>query len=534
MSLQRVLKEILTQQKAEKAMKSGTSADAVVLEVNSASEIAGLNARIIELLPGVSFSLQPFFEGGEGSLALFIKMELPNVSLVSLSTGPFELSYELVDILGLASADVIFDDGTKMGYSPVMPYDNINGEGGGHEDPPCGNSGPTPKDKEWHLKNMFVPEAWTFSQEQGRPVAGQGIYIGQPDTGVAHHDLAAGAIAWDKGTGLIPPAPTPLDPLDYLIGNPGHGLSVAGAAASRGNNSNHEGRIRGTAPAAMIIPIRAVNLVVIASITADIVALAVAYAINKGVQVISLSLGGPDFLIPNYLREIILEANRKGIIVIAAAGNGTLFHWSVVYPGLDPNTIAVAGSTFKNEAWDGSCRGKEVSITAPAAKIWGPWRGKPEDSETEVGAGCGTSYSTALVAGIAAMWLAHHGRETLINHFGQEGLMSAFNDIMRETATKPSDWPTNDFGPGIVNANALLRKNPTSFTFAQKELRRYVHTYDNLLNSGVDQEILSSLIETDLNRYGNELLWLRSMVEDSILPPKVMSEHLINRMRSNP
>ena len=64
----------------------------------------------------------------------------------------------------------------------------------------------------------------------------------------------------------------------------------------------------------------------------------------------------------------------------------------------------------------------------------------------------------ALTAGVAALWLAHHGRANLIAIARAQGetLQSMFRRLVQATARRPSGWDSSDFGAGIVDAAALL------------------------------------------------------------------------------
>ncbi|MEM6400299.1 MAG: subtilisin-like serine protease, partial [Cyanobacteria bacterium P01_D01_bin.116] len=70
--------------------------------------------------------------------------------------------------------------------------------------------------------------------------------------------------------------------------------------------------------------------------------------------------------------------------------------------------------------------------------------------------GAGTSLSTPLVAGVAALWLSYHGRDNLIRRYGAEKIPFIFNQLLRETCDVPPNWKPRRYGAGIVNAARLL------------------------------------------------------------------------------
>jgi hypothetical protein len=71
----------------------------------------------------------------------------------------------------------------------------------------------------------------------------------------------------------------------------------------------------------------------------------------------------------------------------------------------------------------------------------------------------GTSYAVAHLAGVAALWLAHHGRDALINRFGRGNVQSAFLSLLHSPGVcrVPVGWNHQKWGAGIVDAAALLQ-----------------------------------------------------------------------------
>jgi thermitase len=179
---------------------------------------------------------------------------------------------------------------------------------------------------------------------------------------------------------------------------------------------------------------------------------AVHYAVAQGAHVISISLGGP---VPSTaLHNAVREAEESGVIVLCAAGNQVRF---VVFPAAFDEVIAVAASTIDDQPWAGSCRGPAVDITAPGSSVWRA-RSELKDGAEQytVERGSGTSYAVAPTAGVAALWLSYCGRGALIARYGRNRLASVFKQLLQQTCRKVAGWDTQDFGPGIVNAKALL------------------------------------------------------------------------------
>ena len=87
-----------------------------------------------------------------------------------------------------------------------------------------------------------------------------------------------------------------------------------------------------------------------------------------------------------------------------------------MWPARFDACIAVAGVNFDDAPLDGSCRGPDVDISAPAQNVYRASIGQPAS-----GQGQGTSFAVALTAGVVACWLAHHGRAQIITEARRRG-----------------------------------------------------------------------------------------------------------------
>jgi subtilisin family serine protease len=131
----------------------------------------------------------------------------------------------------------------------------------------------------------------------------------------------------------------------------------------------------------------------------------------------------------------------------------------VTFPGKWASTIAVSASDPKDQPWRDAARGEEVDVTAPGVDVWrGETRPGTGGANTDaVETGDGTSFSTALVAGIASLWIQYHGYAALHGCY-QGALASTFRSVLRNGgARRPEGWRTAEFGPGIVDAEGLLK-----------------------------------------------------------------------------
>lgn len=118
------------------------------------------------------------------------------------------------------------------------------------------------------------------------------------------------------------------------------------------------------------------------------------YAIQNGVPIVSMSLGG-DGDSP-MLRELIQEGHKRGTIFFAAAGNQPTD--SPVFPAAYPEVIAVTAGDRRGNIASYANRGDFVDVIAPGTSY------VEFNGQTYVVTG--TSSSTAFVAGAAAAYRA--------------------------------------------------------------------------------------------------------------------------------
>jgi subtilisin family serine protease len=156
------------------------------------------------------------------------------------------------------------------------------------------------------------------------------------------------------------------------------------------------------------------------------------------------------------LHRAIRRAVEADIIVLAAAGNCVRL---VVWPARYDECIAVAATNAAGEPWRGTCRGAPVDVSAPGQNVYRAVvpPGGPTGGDT-VGQGQGTSFAVAHTAGVAALWVAHHGRADVVAaaHARGETVQAMFRRLVQATARRPSPWDPHAMGPGIVDARALL------------------------------------------------------------------------------
>jgi hypothetical protein len=156
----------------------------------------------------------------------------------------------------------------------------------------------------------------------------------------------------------------------------------------------------------------------------------------------------------------VRAAVAGGAIVMAAAGNQV---GVVVAPAAYPECIAVAATNVEDQPWAGSSRGTMVDVSAPGESVWvaavdsgtNPPRFHHDRHH-------GTSFAVATLAGVAALWIAHHGYARIVERVGQANVHAAFLTLLRSHGHRlPPEWSQNGwdraYGVGIVDAHALLR-----------------------------------------------------------------------------
>jgi len=414
-----------------------------VLEFKRRPRLSYQRKKLEKLLGTDRFTLRPLFENAKGEMATFIVLRFPGVERTVPDSTLFAMGYIVQDHLDLVSCEP--ELGTQIFADPEPPkpgerIESVDALGGS-----CWVDKPEPIDKLWALKTTFVDKAWAKS-----PGKGKGILIAQPDTGVAAHpELEAGALRFDLAKNIIDGSNDPTDPLNPSVANPGHGSSTSSVVISR-----EAGQISGSAPGAELIPIRCTDDVKI--FNGAPVAAAVDHARQKKAHIVTMSLGGS---FSRSLRKAIGKAIGEDIIVFSAAGNCVRF---VVYPARYNEVIAVGGVNVDDKMWKGSSRGSDVDFAAPAELVWRARHDVDNGGTPIVSGGQGTSFATALSAGIAALWLSHHGRDKLIKEARRRktSLQELFRTAAKATARKPVGWDKSKLGAGIINAERLIDMKP--------------------------------------------------------------------------
>ena len=215
---------------------------------------------------------------------------------------------------------------------------------------------------------------------------------GDPSVVIATVDTGANVIP-DLQDAFVPGydfVENDFEPQDTHAG--AHGSRVASVIAARGNNQLG---MAGVCWGCRVMPIRvSAN----GSASPARIAAGITYAVDRGARIINVSLshaGAPDAAEAAAVKYAI----DRDVVVVASAGNaGTE---TPQYPGAYPGVLAVGASDDLDELYFWSSRGPWVSLTAPGCQM-------VEDVTTPPGTICGTSFTPAVVAGVAGLLLSRN------------------------------------------------------------------------------------------------------------------------------
>ena len=362
---------------------------------------------------------------------------------ISVKQG-FDLKNELKKNESLLYVDALFETNLDNLPEETLLDEALTEAGEILEDltTPLGNLTVTERNPLWNHEIVNSPAAWALSR-------GQGVLIGHPDSGyIPHVELDQHRVRQDLEANLYDSTPGAVNSADRG-GN--HGLGTATVLMSGKAQQSEAHFVTGIAPEAVLVPMRITQKGAPIFFTRSgprRVRNAILHAIDIGCHVISMSLGG---LPEKSLHEAIQEAVRRNIIVCAAAGNVVQL---VVWPARYKEVIAVAACTAERKRWIHSSRGPTVDVTAPGHNVW---RACIDQSGNETSLpGSGTSYATPHVAGIAALWLAKHGRDNLLQKYSRVPLSLVFREVLKAACDPPPEGDRRNFGAGIVNALRTL------------------------------------------------------------------------------
>lgn len=235
---------------------------------------------------------------------------------------------------------------------------------------------------------LGAPALWDLG------LTGKGITVAVVDTGVdAGHPALAGAVL--PGWNVIAGNDQPHD-------GHGHGTHVAGIIASR------DATWRGVAPGARILPVKVLDDGGWG--TEEGVIAGIEWAVEHGADVINLSLGAEGGDGSSALARAVDAAVQRGVVVVAAAGNGGPWLMTIGTPGDSRFALTVGATDNGRAVAEWSSRGPlldgrtKPDLVAPGVDVTSTWPGGGFEMMA------GTSMSTAHISGLAALLLEGAGR----------------------------------------------------------------------------------------------------------------------------
>ncbi|MEK4969950.1 S8 family peptidase [Cytobacillus sp. FSL R7-0696] len=203
------------------------------------------------------------------------------------------------------------------------------------------------------IQLIQAPEIW-------KETKGKGMKVAILDTGcdMDHPDLKARIIGGRNFTDDDGSSP------DILDDHNGHGTHVAGTIAATANESG----VIGVAPEADLLIVKVLNKD--GSGQYDWIINGILYAVEQKVDIISMSLGGPED-VPE-LHEAIQKAVGENILVVCAAGNegdGDDNTDELAYPGSYNEVISVGAVNLNRESSPFSNSHTEIDLVAPGEEI---------------------------------------------------------------------------------------------------------------------------------------------------------------------
>ena len=319
---------------------------------------------------------------------------------------------------------------------------------------------------QWNFLAAFgidMPNAWANLIAAGAP-GGRGVTVAVLDTGVAYRkagrfirspDFSASQFA--RGYDFVSRDRFPDD-------HNGHGTFIAGVIGEQVNNRR---AATGIAYGAKIMPVRVLDTDGLGD--AATIGAGIRFAARNGARVINLSLefdpSTPSSQIPEVI-SAIREANRRGVLVVAASGNEAVRR--IAYPARAAGVLSVGATTEHGCQADYSNDGPGLDLVAPGGGADAPisddprcrpdgqpgrdifqftWTSSPRRFGFPSGYQ-GTSMATPHVSGVAALVIAS-------GVIGRRPSIAALEQRLESTARDlgPPGWD-NRYGAGLLNAAA--------------------------------------------------------------------------------
>ncbi len=292
--------------------------------------------------------------------------------------------------------------------------------------------------QQWALDVLHTDRIWQTTK-------GGGITVAVLDTGVddRHPDLAGNVLA---GKDLV----------GFGAGRGDrswarHGTAMAGIIAGHGHGEGNGDGVLGIAPEARILPVRVIledgdpARGKARDTRGTALAEGIRWAADHGADVINLSLGDDSKSAhPEPAEDAAVQyALKKGVAVVASAGNGGERGDHISYPAAYPGVIAAtavdengARAAFSTRRWYATVAapGDDIVIADPDRKYYEGW---------------GTSAASAFVSGTVALLRAAHPHLT----------PAQLKQLLRDTARDaPPGGRDDSRGFGLIDPAAAFAR----------------------------------------------------------------------------
>ena len=310
--------------------------------------------------------------------------------------------------------------------------------------------------------------------EQG--ITGGGVTVAILDSGIA------------EDADLVQPDNRLLASVNFaderLTSDPGgHGTHIAGIVA--GNGSNSGGEFTGIAPQANVVDVRVLGSTGSGRISSVVrgIEWVLAHRTAYNIRVINLSFGAPATLPyrADPMSAAVEIAWRRGLVVVAASGNGGPDRDTVVTPGIDPYAITVGATDDRGtigrdddllawfSAWGSADSNAKPDLVAPGRRIVSlrvpgsaldvlfPDRVVVAQNGATYFRLTGTSMATAVVSGAAALLLQ---RRPTLTPDQVKALLVGTTQPYGEDSGQVLPDPIAD-GSGLLDAYAAVNTAPS-------------------------------------------------------------------------
>ncbi|ABP52956.1 type VII secretion-associated serine protease mycosin [Salinispora tropica] len=279
----------------------------------------------------------------------------------------------------------------------------------------------------WHLDALELADMHKITQ-------GEGITVAVIDSGVdaTHPDLK---------NNVLPGIDFFDEQASGHEDRSGHGTAMASLIAGHGHGpGGHEG-VLGVAPKAKILPITVRAPEGKSNYSLEAIALGIHWAIEQDVDVINISLGGPQNV---ELSQAVERAYQNNVIVVAGVGNKE--NAAIGSPANLPGSLAVTGTDRDGMPSSiASLPAAQTHLAAPAEDLYQAVPGGGYATIT------GNSGATALVSGAVALVKSKYPNLNSLD------LFKRMVETTRDAGKPGKDF---DYGWGQLDLRAALTGEP--------------------------------------------------------------------------